>query len=97
MSVHAWNSLPLWTKGKTLFAGKMSPESVKHWSSTAEQTRVLLKTPSSKAPWTKTTDAVHCRLIPSEDAILNWCLPAKWRVFSEDVPPKERKNLFGMP
>lgn len=70
-SVQAWNSRPLWTKGKTHLAGKTSPESVRHWSSTAEQLRVLFKTPSSKVPSTRAAEAVHSMLIPFEDVAMN--------------------------
>ena len=89
-SVQAWNFLPLWMKGKTHFEGKTSPESVRHWSSTAEQFRVFFKTPSSKALSTRAAEAVHSMLISFEDAMVNWCRPANWRVPCDEAPPKEQ-------
>ena len=88
--MQAWNFLPLWMNGKTHLVGKTSPKSVRHWSAKAEQLRVLLMSPSSKAPSTRAAEAVHSRLIPFEDEILNWCCPANLRVPNDEVPPKNK-------
>ena len=88
-SVQAWNFLPLWMNGKTHLEGNTSPASVMHWSVREAHLRVLLKSPSSKAPSTRAAEAVHSRLIPLEDSTMNWCRPANLRVPSDEVPPKE--------
>ena len=91
--------------GKTHLVGKTSPKSVRHWSAKAEQLRVLLMSPSSKAPSTRAAEAVHSpssfppvqivlNLSIMELAIDSGALPLALRVGGQVVEAKHTARIL---